>query len=299
MKNWTLLLAACGWLLASDFAGAQEKFTVKLKELGPGDSSRVELSETQAFKIVTTIAKEKEPKIDQSQRNKQVFYTETVLEQPEGAPRPTRIKRSYEKAIDKMTLGPDKKEVAQAYSGKTVLIEKKGDKYEFRIDGGGPLLQGVADLNNEFNGIDQTNQKKTFIPPGPVALDESWKIDPKGFLGDLTKEGKAEVLKSEGTARLVKVYKKDGRQYGIIESVLDIHIAAAGKGVAGQPDMEMKGTMKITMDACIDGSIAEGRMTGTFQFNSTAAIPTEALGTVNSNSSGTGTIEQTWRELPK
>jgi hypothetical protein len=278
---------------------AQEKFTIKLKELGQGDVSRVELIESQKFKNVTTVEKEKEPKTEENQRAKHILYTETILVRPDGQLRPTKIKRVYEKALEKSTLGPDKREMAQPYQGKSLLIEKKGDKYEFRIEGGALVEQGVMELNVEFNGIDPPQQKKTFIPPGPVTVDEIWKIDPKGFLGDLVKDGKADIIKSEGTAKLVKVYKQGDKQYGVIDATVDIHIKSKAKASPKDPEMEMKGTMNMRLEGCIDGSVADGKMTGTFQFTTRAAIATDLLGAVSNNSVGTGTIEQSWKELPK
>ena len=58
-------------------------------------------------------------------------FNEEIVEKPAGAKKPTKLKRSYEVA----EYEKDGEKTTHAYQGKTVVIAKKGDKYEFTVDG--------------------------------------------------------------------------------------------------------------------------------------------------------------------
>jgi len=60
------------------------------------------------------------------------IYQETLLEKSLEKNKATRLRRAYDQA--EIARGDDKETLP--YQGKTVLIEKKGDRYEFQIEGG-------------------------------------------------------------------------------------------------------------------------------------------------------------------
>jgi hypothetical protein len=279
MKSCTSLLVALAWALTAGHGLAQEKYTFKLKELGQGDSSQVERKEVMASKASIRPEKELVPKTFEFGFTKHFSYTDTILERPEGSPVPTKVKRVFEKVVvDSQLPGglASKSDTAQTLSGKTLLIEKKGDKYEYRIEGGEVLDKITNDLNDEFNKQEQDKQTKALLPRGPVAVNETWKIEAKDFLGDETK-GMFQDVKPEGTAKLVKVYKKEGRLYGVIETVLDLQSKFQSKldvkGANNPPPMETKGTLKLTFDGCIDGSFAERSFNVKMEMNGTMNMP--------------------------
>jgi hypothetical protein len=301
MKGCTSLLVALAWVLTAGHGLAQEKYTIKLKELGKGDSSQVERKEVMSSKASVRAEKELVPKSFEFSFTKLFSYTDTILEQPEGSPLPTKVKRVYEKVVvDSQMAGlptGGKADAAHPLSGKTLLIEKKGPLYEYRIEGGEVLdKKGTGDLNDEFIKQEQDKQTKAFLPPGPVAVNETWKFDAKDFLGDDGK-GLFPDLKPEGTAKLVKVYKKDGRLYGVIDVVLDLQ-SKPGKKDAKAPlamQMDMKGSIKMTLDGCIDGTFAERSLTAKMEMNGTMDIPQG--GPVYSST--TASQDFTLKELPR
>ena len=166
MSRFASFLVAVIWMLPAGTGLAQEKYTIKLKELGKGDSSRVERKEEMNMKTSVILEKEKVPKSQDFKTTKLHVFTDTILEQPNTTAMPTKIKRVYEKAAVESAGFPGK-EPAPSLSGKSVLIEKKGDKYEFTLDGGEPLAKGIAELNDEFNKQDQEKQKKVAAAAGP------------------------------------------------------------------------------------------------------------------------------------
>ena len=71
--------------------------------------------------------------------------------------------------------------------------------------------------------------------------------------------------KLEATGKLVKTYKKDGKQFGVI----DLKVSAPITGLGEKSPVKVKdGSMVVTMagDGCIDGTSAEGKSTMVMKF---------------------------------
>jgi hypothetical protein len=292
MKGRTSLLVALAWVLTAGHALAQDKYTIKLKELGNGDSSHVDRKEAMTTKSAVRLPNEPAPKTFEVKAAKYYSYTDKVLERPKGSSVPTKVKRVYEKPVVEAPVETGAKggfSYEQSFTPK-ILIEKKGTHYEFCFEGGEVLKKGTNDLNapdvfqsdssiiaealhkatndlyndlnDEFNKREQDKQTKALLPPGPVAVNETWKmINSKEFLPEYGNNGDSiQDFKSEGTAKLVKVYKKDARLYGVIDAVFDFQFKAVIKKDAAAiapPAIDVKGTVKLTFDACIDGTFVE------------------------------------------
>ncbi|HZT83543.1 MAG TPA: hypothetical protein VFA26_25155, partial [Gemmataceae bacterium] len=204
-------------------------------------------------------------KEDAKQETKKVAYKATILEKPEGAQRPTKLTRTYEKA--RVTAGG--KERTLPYEGKSVLIEKKGDRYQFKIEGGEELTgKDAEELNKEFNRKDNTDTeelKKLLIPKAPVAAGGTWKLDMAAVAKELSKGGGPviDASKAKGTGKLVKAYRKDGKQYGVMEFDLDLPVTEMPIGPMTLPlEAGSKLTIRMTVDGCIDGTDFSYRMKG-------------------------------------
>jgi hypothetical protein len=268
------LLAVVGLLAGPAAVQAQETYTIKIKKSAQGETTLAEKKEhsTEQVKIADNngnVLKEEDKKHSQH-----FAFKETILEKKAGATRPTRIKRHYDTAT--VTENGDKKTLP--YQGKTVLIEKKGARYTFKIEGGEELTGDDAkQLSDEFNKkgkLDEETFEKMFLPGKAIKVGESWKIDPQLIAKGLQEEGKMELdaAKTKATGTLTKAYKKDGKQFGVIVLKVDVTPKAFGEGgknVALQPGAKM--TIEFTVDTCIDGTSATGE--GTF----TVAVVAEAV----------------------
>jgi hypothetical protein len=252
-----LSVAVVFGLVAGPAWGQGDKaYTIKIKKLGKGQSERVEKAEqsTQAVKVMDNngnLIEEKEEK-----KARDFVYVETVLEQ-KGSQKATKLTRKYEKAVETK----EGKDTTLPFQGKTVLIEKKGDKYEFRVEGGEELTGEAAEaLNKEFNKkgqLDDATLVKLLLPDRAVKVGESWQIDSKVIEKAFGEGAELELApgKTAATGKLVRAYKKGGRQYGVITLHLRLmpkSVSQKGNKIPLQPNSQM--TLEMTVDTCIDGS---------------------------------------------
>jgi hypothetical protein len=167
-----------------------------------------------------------------------------------------------------------------SYHGKTVVIEKKGDKYTFTVDGQELDEEDAEELDEEFNQDDIPLDNSDFLPDKPVKLNETWTVDAakvaKAFEagGPLGLDAKATRI----TGKLTKVYTKDGRRFGTLD--LDITLGVKelrvdGQEIAMKPGSTIRATM--TLDVCIDGSAHTGTEKGTMTFDLKGDIPNGSL----------------------
>jgi hypothetical protein len=192
-------------------------------------------------------------------------YKETILEKVEGK-RATKIRRDYTRAIIKS--GGDEKFLP--YDGKTLLIERKDGRYHFTIEGGEELKgKDAEELNRSFNkpGSDDNDgneMEKAILPKKPVPVNGTWTINPEVFMKVLAKDPEQsfpiDKSKASGQGKLLRAYKKDGRQYG----VFDIEVTLPLKGdfpLSKDQNVPIQEGSKILLharaDACIDGTSSD------------------------------------------
>jgi hypothetical protein len=136
-----------GLIWAPGAGRAQETYTIRLKEEARGHRHKVEKRFTgeSAMKVVDS---QGNPLQATEENEKERFvYEETILERPEGL-KPTHLRRRYE--VAQTNIGTDNQTFP--YLGKTIDIQKKGDRYHFRVEGGEQLSGADAQfLDQEFN----------------------------------------------------------------------------------------------------------------------------------------------------
>jgi hypothetical protein len=257
------LVVIVGLVFPAMLLSAEEKYTIKVKESGPGTRS---LHESTTTDEANTKITDPDGKVLQDKNDKRVTtqkYTETVLERAKGK-RPTRLRRAYEKF--EIKVGDDT--TSPSFAGKTVVIEKQKDgKYHFTIEGGDELKGKDAEpLEKEFNRNPKSDEDpaamvKLLLPATAVGIDETWKIDAKKFAELLSLDGvPVDPTKAEGNGKLVKAYKKDGHQFGVLEYQIAMPLkgefGSGDKKIPIQPGSNVVAQIKI--DACIDASVDTG-----------------------------------------
>ncbi|MCE9531582.1 MAG: hypothetical protein K8T89_10740 [Planctomycetes bacterium] len=245
-KNAPVLESGKGSTEQSDPNAA---YTIKFRESRKGD----EIDVVKA-RIATATVTNKSTNTTQTQKEDfRYAYTEKILDTSPDEPRPTKVTRVYSVSRKANPQGETK---TASHIGKTISIERFMQGYKYAVDGASlPPAEQVeigADFNKGQWKIEQT------LPKTPVKIGEEWAGDFSAIsaisgkaLADYHKE------KSKIAGKLVRVYQKDGRQWGVIEikirMVIDT-VAANGSPVKGEINTD------VTFDIVIDGSHRAGSM---------------------------------------
>jgi hypothetical protein len=262
-----LALLAGGLALA---AAEDQAHAVKLKDVQKGDVAVILIKQdyiTRPFQAIEpknlVEPKEEAPKIAEepkpvvkgtepkprSAREVSVFLFEETVLAGETNKRPTRLQRRYEQAIVKK----DGKETTLPYEWKTVVIEKKDDKYRYLSDGKELSGDSARVLEDEFTrGVSEWEENERLLPKKPVRVNETWTIATEPFNKELEEaKTKIDAGKSTAKGKLLNVYEKDGRRFGVFEARLEFSLLNLGQQNA------MPLLYEVTLDICIDGSSSE------------------------------------------
>jgi hypothetical protein len=260
MPRSALVCITCGLLLASRL-GAEEKYTLKLKSPGKGDIVSITSEATEDGDSTFTL--DGKPMTEKGVKVTTLKYREEMLEKEEGK-RPSRSKLTYDKAEVKK----DDKATTLGVEGKTVLMQRKDGKNQYTFDDGKEVSkEDAAHLSHGKSERDDRTFEQMLLPPGPVAVGESWKIDMKAVAKELTKDDDSLTIdgdKAKGTGKLNKVSKKDGKLFGEITFELELPVLKM-KFDNDEIAMDAGSKMVITdtIDGCLDGSMSNRKVTRT------------------------------------
>jgi hypothetical protein len=264
-------------------AAAGESYRLDVRtNLEPGESVVVRRVTDEATEVTVKDASGKVVDKKAGTERKEESYTETGV--VKGDMRPGKFKRVYTKAERAEGKGESK---ARSYQGKTVLFEERAGKYEVSVDGKDELAAAdrkqLASAANEGEG----QISRLLLPDREVKEGEAWKIDGK-TLAKVRAFGKVDAGRSDGEGKLLRVYRKDGHLFGVIEYRLKL-APSAQKGLKiGLAELA------ITLEAAIDGSLGESKMTAKGRV--TASRQVESKGKkydIEAASDVTSTVERT------
>jgi hypothetical protein len=168
-----------------------------------------------------------------------------------------------------MTKNGEKQDVGLA--GKTVVIEKSGDGYTITVDGKEPTGVAADILKKEFKKEKNVNDED-LLPKDPVKVGGTWKVDLAMLAKDAEGQFEFDAAKSAATGKLIKVYDKGGKKFGVMEITIDLaltKIDGGGQSLEVKTGSKMK--MSGTLDVCIDGtaSTSSGKMAMTGNITAT------------------------------
>src|SRR5262249_24346777 len=157
------------------------EYTITLKQPGVGTTAngsfkirmRIELSGEGLVTLVGLPAP--------IEMNEEATYTETILEQPPGAKKPTKSRIRFDK-WEKGGRGPRLSEPAAVdrVVGGDILFENHGGKYGFFAQDGGRIDRGVEIfLEQRYIELYEGFSAKDFLPNKPVRPGVKWDIPVK------------------------------------------------------------------------------------------------------------------------
>jgi len=304
MKHIGPLVLLIGLLTADSWGQGQETYTIKLKTLGKGEVVRVTKTSTTTREQKLYSVKEGDYVETKSVDERTFIYTESVLER-DANNRPTRLRRQYEKAQQTIVSSETEKDDTTetlTFDWKAVMIEKKGERYHFQLEGGAELPADQAKpLDGEFNS-GWWDGDKAILPGKPVKVNETWRVNVDELAKILESDTLSfDVAKASGTCKLVKAYKKDGRQFGTMELQVELPLKRF-ELKKGRPFVFQAGAriaLNSSMDRCIDGSADEGTETVLTQVKVSGTTVLEHLGKLKMAISNTFNSQQTSKEVGK
>lgn len=173
-------------------------------------------------------------------------FTDEIVTAAVGK-RPTKLNRTYDKTSASTNGG---KAAPLAVQGKTVVIEKKGAKYAFAIDGKAVDAATQALLDEEFNAV---AQNPLLMAPTKAKMGDGWEIDRAKLVTALgSKELQLDKTMATGTGKFPLVEMRGERRFGKVQ--LEATAAVTGLGEKGALELKSgKYTYTYKNEFCIDG----------------------------------------------
>ncbi len=271
-KTWCIAALA---LALSPLAAPAQEYAIKIGRPGLGDKFQVKINGTHEgeFKALDS---DNNVKFEAKETKITKFvFREVGLER--AGDELVKVKRQYEHA-DRIVKGERR---TLPYQGKTLLIEKKGGKFQFQIENDEEIVGKEAEeLNEEFNKGGFHKLIPLLLPRKAVKVDDTWKVDTAFLAKEFGKDGKVEIdaAKSTGTGKLLKAYQKNGKQCGVYEVTMTFPVTqfTTDSGDKG-PTKDSKFSLKLTVDGPIDGTLGESHINVELNANINASINTNGM----------------------
>jgi hypothetical protein len=255
-------MAALAMALSPLAAPAQE-YPIKLAKPGPGEAFQVKVENNTDvdFKLLDAGGN---AVMDKKEVKGHLFiFREVGLERGPAGGDLVKLKRTYKKA--QRTVDGDRRTLP--FQGETVLINKKEGASTFQIEDG-EVVEGedAKELAEEFNKGGAGKLLEVFLPKKAVKVNEAWAFDTAMLAKDFMKDGKIEIdaAKSTGAGKLLRVYQKNGRQFGVIELTVTLPVTALINDGNKTPTKQGKLVIKVESDRAIDGSLDESLLKVSF-----------------------------------
>jgi hypothetical protein len=271
---WIALLT----IVLTPLASQAQEYAVKLGKPGPGDQFQVKADNSTEVEFKGLDSNGQAVFEKKEVKGHHFVFRETGIERAAAGGDLVKVKRAYKKA--QRIVDGDRRTLP--FQGETVLIEKAKDgPFSFQIEGDEVLMgEDVKELHEEFNKGGAGKLIGLFLPRKAVMAGDSWKVDVAMLAKDFSKDGKIKIdaAKSTGSGKLAKAYKKDGKQFGVIEMTVNMAVShLVGDDGTEMPAKVGKITIKIEWDGAIDGSLSETKTTFTIDGEIRAAAQVNGM----------------------
>jgi len=276
MCSHRALLSVAMVVLSGSALRAEEKYTLTMsRPEKTGDRQLITKIESMKMEMTVQDSDGNVVREQKESKDKTEAFEETILAKVDGK-RASKFQRRYEK-IEATKNGA---RVNTRLAGKTVVFERANNAVQFRFDDGKELSGDALDfLQEEFKNKGDDKESKldeAIMPKQPVAVGDSWACDVKTFILEFTKGDGRDAIdeaKAKATGKLVRVYKKDGHNFGVIESLIELPLKAIGPApmqIPADPGSVLK--INATFDGCVDGSETNGGLKSTIEMKATATL---------------------------
>jgi hypothetical protein len=239
----------------SSVALAEAPYSLKLKKIGSNDVGRNDVRTTTSIHYTVVDQTGKTIHQDRSEDRLRLIYVEKYMKLDNEL----TMQRHFDKA--QRSHGEELEDLP--YQGKTVLFQqKKMGGFRFVAED-----QELAGADARFLDFDLPQTQKdgslgAFLPDKPVCVGETWRVDIDRFVTQSS--WKIDTAKSRARGKLLRVYERDGRRFGVLEihAVLPIaEIEWGAEKVVPESGTEM--VVDWVYELCIDGTSADMVMKGT------------------------------------
>ncbi len=253
----------------SNSVAVPSNYFLKIRDEKVGDKSLVTEAKSELTAFTLTIAGLKGTKTDPKKSAEKSEYIEVVHALKPGEIFPTKFTREYKHAEFKKGNEASK---PTSYSGKTVSFEKTFGHYSVLVDKNSLPVDEDRRFNEALERLDKIKYSE-MVPKTPVRLNEPWYLDSVlvdrmgKVMGFPPSEGK-----SQASGKLINVYSKAGKQWGVIEFKYDYVIEGnyyldeeqqIGLTVTG--NIAQTWTVDIVMDGSSNEAITKRRSYGTVE----------------------------------
>ncbi len=231
---------------------AEETYRIRLRtspDVGKTNDQKVEDSMETRWRFIDDKGKEVRKELVEIARQEE--YAETVLKADKD--KVIQFQRLYRKARD----SHGKKEQKAGHDGQTILFEKAEKGWRVTYKGGKKLPDGDR-LSEEAEDKWLLTPILPLLPGKAVKVGEKWRVDAKAVQASArhpspTSKDEVEVkLSKTAGGKLVKVYRKGKRLFGVME--IEAEVDFVSKGKSGTHKL----AIKVNIDAVIDGSDTQG-----------------------------------------
>jgi hypothetical protein len=244
----------------------QQQYTIRFKTGGKGHESTTEMNTRVRINVVKWDHNGRQVMDDLRVMVTKMAYATVILEE-HGAVA-SRVKRRCLRAVTSVDGGPEE---ADELQGTTLILDTKEDGSMAAVsETGNPVPESLLKRLQSRPMSPTLTRFEDILPRKPVQVGESWPINAANWV----KRDDVDLEATTAAAQLQRVYQKEGRLYGVIETRADFNLKAMR--IPGQT-LKLAAGSKLSVrsvrDGCIDGTATECSERGSYLFNAILQSP--------------------------
>jgi hypothetical protein len=149
-----------------------------------------------------------------------------------------------------------------------VVFERQGDRYAATVEGGPPKepedIKAIEELTKSANA---NTFGEAMLPKEAVAVGGTWTVPGKVVLANVPEFKNTDPAAVKAQGKLLRVYKKDGQQWGTVEITIDVPVRDLAEALVVDKPLSLQ--IKGTLDTAIDGSSTAGTVVATVTLKGT------------------------------